>query len=219
MVINNWNEIELSGIKGLLIDLDDTLYHYDPVHKLAFDACMEKVESIYKIPSGEFKNLWKIARDKVHIDVHGQGASHSRLLYLQKVSELHSGKTNAEFALDIEQTYWSVFLREMEFRKGVESFLERAKLAGLKLAIVTDLTAQIQLQKWQKLKLDRFFDCLVSSEEAGVEKPSPYIFELALQKLQLNTNEVAMIGDNVAKDIAGAEALLIKTYQVNEKTE
>jgi len=84
---------------------------------------------------------------------------------------------------------------------------------------VTDLTAQIQLQKWQKLGLQRYIDFLVSSEEAGVEKPSPYIFELALDKLQLKAHEVIMIGDNANKDIAGANALQIKAYQVNELTE
>jgi putative hydrolase of the HAD superfamily len=219
MVINNWNDIDLSHIKGLLVDLDDTLYHYEPVHKVAFEACINYAEQHYGIQRDSFKELWKIARDKVHTDVHGQGASHSRLLYLQKVHELYSGKTNAEFALKLENEYWTVFLNAMSLRKGVEAFLQKAKGAGIKMAIVTDLTAQIQLQKWQKLQLDRYFDFLISSEEAGIEKPSPYIFELALDKLQLKVNEVIMIGDNEKKDIAGANALQIKAYQVNELTE
>jgi putative hydrolase of the HAD superfamily len=219
MVINNWNDIDLSEVKGLLLDLDDTLYHYEPVHKIAFEACAQVAESNYQIQKEEFRSLWKIARDKVHIDVHGQGASHSRLLYLQKLYELHSGKTNADFALELEEVYWSVFLKEMTFRNGVERFLQKAQKLGIRMAIVTDLTAQIQLKKWQKLELHRYIDFMISSEEAGVEKPSPYIFELALQKLQLQVNEVAMIGDNALKDIAGAQALQMKAYQVNESTE
>ncbi len=219
MVISNWNDIDLTEVKGLLLDLDDTLYHYEPVHKRAFDACAQVAETNYQIPKDKFKSLWKIARDKVHTDVHGQGASHSRLLYLQKLYELYSGKTNAEFALEMEELYWTVFLNEMSFRNGVEAFLQKAKERGIKMAIVTDLTAQIQLQKWQKLELHRYIDFMISSEEAGIEKPAPYIFELALQKLQLQTNEVVMIGDNATKDIAGAQALQIKAYQVNEKTE
>jgi putative hydrolase of the HAD superfamily len=219
MVINNWNDIDLSEVKGLLLDLDDTLYHYEPVHKIAFEACAQVAESNYQIQKEEFRSLWKIARDKVHIDVHGQGASHSRLLYLQKLYELHSGKTNADFALELEEVYWSVFLKEMTFRNGVERFLQKAQKLGIRMAIVTDLTAQIQLKKWQKLQLHRYIDFMISSEEAGVEKPSPYIFELALQKLQLQVNEVAMIGDNALKDIAGAQALQMKAYQVNESTE
>ena len=219
MVISNWNDIDLSEVKGLLLDLDDTLYHYEPVHKRAFDACAQVAEAKYQIPKDEFKSLWKIARDKVHTDVHRQGASHSRLLYLQKLYELYSGKTNAEFALELEELYWSVFLKEMSFRDGVEAFLQKAKERGIKMAIVTDLTAQIQLQKWQKLELHRYIDFMISSEEAGIEKPAPYIFELALQKLQLQKSEVVMIGDNATKDIAGAQALQIKAYQVNEKTE
>lgn len=218
MVIENWNDIDLGGLKGLLVDLDDTLYHYEPVHKKAFEACIIEAEQQFGIDRDSFKALWKTARDKVHTDVHGQGASHSRLLYLQKVYELHSGKTNAQFALTLEQVYWKLFLQEMTFREGVEAFLLKVKNAGIKMAIVTDLTAQIQLQKWEKLQLGRYFDYLISSEEAGVEKPSPYIFELALEKLQLEPKQVAMIGDNALKDIAGANALQIKSYQVNSTT-
>jgi len=218
MVIENWNDIDLNGLKGLLVDLDDTLYHYEPIHKKAFEACMDEAEQRYSIDRDSFKSLWKIARDKVHNDVHGQGASHSRLLYLQKVYELHTGKTNAQFALKLEQTYWSIFLQEMSFREGVEAFLQKVKDAGIRMAIVTDLTAQIQLQKWEKLQLGRYFDFLISSEEAGVEKPSPYIFELALEKLHLESKHVAMVGDNAAKDIAGANALQIKSYHITTKT-
>jgi putative hydrolase of the HAD superfamily len=44
-------------------------------------------------------------------------------------------------------------------------------------------------------------DYLVSSEEAGAEKPDPKVFELSLEKLGLKKDEVVMIGDNYEKDI------------------
>jgi putative hydrolase of the HAD superfamily len=102
----------------------------------------------------------------------------------------------------------------MVFNLGVEAFLQEAKDKGIKMCIVTDLTAQIQMRKWIKLDLGRYIDFLVSSEEAGIEKPASYMFELAMEKLGVKAEDCIMIGDSEEKDIKGAEALGIKAYKV-----
>jgi putative hydrolase of the HAD superfamily len=136
------------------------------------------------------------------------------LLYVQKLYENLYHKTNPAFALEMEERYWSVFLDTMEFNPGVEEFLQEAKDKGIKMCIVTDLTAQIQMRKWIKLDLGRYIDFLVTSEEAGVEKPGAYMFELAMEKLGVKAEECVMIGDSEEKDVKGAEALGIKAYKV-----
>jgi putative hydrolase of the HAD superfamily len=208
------NHIPLYNIKAILLDLDDTLYAYKPCHQAGYEACKVLASEKYSISNADFDTAWKIGRDKVHYDLHGQGASHSRLLYAQKASENLFGKSNPQFALDIEDTYWRVFLDTMAFNPGVEAFLQEAKDKGIKMCIVTDLTAQIQMRKWIKLDLGRFIDFLVSSEEAGIEKPGSYMFELAMEKLGVKAEECIMIGDSEEKDIKGAEALGIKAYKV-----
>lgn len=219
MVITSWKEIDLTGIKAVLMDLDDTIYQYKPVHQKSYEACAALASSKYHIPTEEFKRIWKLSRDRVHHDLHAQGASHSRLLYLQKLYESYFGSTNAEFALEAEACYWNTFLASMQFRKGVVEFMSQFKTLGLKAAIVTDLTAQIQLQKWQILNLNHYFDFLVSSEEAGVEKPNPTIFKLALEKLKVEANEVIMIGDSKSKDYQGALDMGIRAYLVTDSIE
>jgi putative hydrolase of the HAD superfamily len=208
------NHIPLSNLKAILLDLDDTIYAYQPCHQAGYEACKVLAEKKYRISNLDFDSAWKSGRDKVHHDLHGQGASHSRLLYAQKASESLFGKSNPVFALEMEETYWSVFLETMVFKPGVEEFLKEAKVKGIKMCIVTDLTAQIQMQKWVKLDLGRYVDFLVSSEESGIEKPGKYMFELAMEKLGLKAEDCIMIGDSEEKDIKGAEAMGIKGYKV-----
>jgi HAD superfamily hydrolase (TIGR01549 family) len=208
------NHIPLANLKGILLDLDDTLYAYKPCHQAGYEACKALANKKYTVSNLDFDSAWKLGRDKVHYDLHGQGACHSRLLYAQKTSENLFGKSNPVFALEMEATYWSVFLETMAFKPGVEDFLKEAKAKGIKMCIVTDLTAQIQMQKWVKLDLGRYIDFLVSSEEAGIEKPGNYMFELALEKLGAKVEECIMIGDSEEKDIKGAEAMGIKGYKV-----
>lgn len=208
------HHIPLSNIKAILLDLDDTLYAYKPCHQAGYESCKALAQEKYNISHTDFEVAWKAGRGKVHQDLHGQGASHSRLLYAQKASEVLFGKTHPVFALEMEETYWSVFLETMEFKPGVEAFLQEAKDKGIKMCIVTDLTSQIQMRKWMKLDLGRYIEFLVSSEEAGVEKPGGYMFELAMEKLGVKAEECIMIGDSEEKDIKGAEAMGIKAYKV-----
>ena len=58
---------------------------------------------------------------------------------------------------------------------------------------------------------------LVTSEEVGKEKPHPYMFMSALQKVDLKANEVCMIGDNFKKDIKGSASLGIESIWFNHE--
>lgn len=53
----------------------------------------------------------------------------------------------------------------------------------------------------------------------GVNKPNPQIFNVLLNKLNLQPSQVIMIGDSLEKDIKGAENANIKTiwYNPNKK--
>ncbi len=210
----NWDKISLKNVQGLLCDLDNTLYAYEPCNKAGFMALRHLADEKFNIPSKAFDEFWKEARKIVHKDLAHFGAGHSRLLYAQKVAEQHFGYTHPEFTLLAEETYWSAFLDKMEWDMEAKEFLERAKMAGLDVCIVTDLTAQIQHRKWLKLDLGRYARFIVTSEEAGYEKPQPAIFNLALKKLGMKPEEVIMIGDSLSKDVEGANALGIRAYHI-----
>lgn len=218
MVIKNWNEIDLFNVRGILLDLDDTLYDYHTCHDIAYQKSKTMAEAKYNVSNEQFDENWKIARKWVNETLHGTASSHSRLLYFQKLFELIYDSSNAEFTLEMEEIYWNTFLNHMEIKPGATNFLEKALSMNVKICLVTDLTAQIQFQKWEKFNLGRFVQYMVSSEEAGIEKPNAKIFELALNKLKLDKNQVIMIGDNEKKDIQGAKELGIVAYQVNQET-
>lgn len=198
------------------MDLDDTIYAYDPCNKAAFDACSKFALETYSIEPEIFKTHWDNGRKRVHTDLNSQGSSHSRLLYAQKLSESFFGFTHPRFAIEIEEMYWNTFLETMKWNQSIKTILEEAKGVGMEMCIVTDLTAHIQLRKWEKLQLSSYFKYLISSEEAGIEKPHPKMFELALEKLALKPEEVLMFGDSARKDVEGAQALGIKSYLVKD---
>jgi len=86
----------------------------------------------------------------------------------------------------------------------VKELLDDLRLLGTPTAIVTDLTAQIQFRKVVYFGLDHCFDYIVTSEEAGFDKPHEAPFRIALEKMRPKGDCVWMIGDDSVTDMRGA---------------
>ena len=189
---------------AVLLDTDNTLYPYEPAHSAASRALMTKAMQTLSISESEFNKAYELARQDVKKRLGHVAAAHSRLLYSQRLLELLGLGSQVLLALDLEQTYWRTFLANAELFPGVTALLDDLRLLGIPTAIITDLTAQIQFRKMVYFDLDSFIDHIVTSEEAGADKPDPAPFQLAIEKLRPQGNNVWMIGDNPEADIAGA---------------
>lgn len=189
---------------AFLFDTDNTLYPYDPAHAAAQSAVREKVTKTFSISQDDFDKAFNQARTEVKSRLKHTASSHSRLLYLQRMLEIMGLGSQVLLALDFEQTYWRTFLSNAILFDGVKELLDDIRLLGIPTAIVTDLTAQIQFRKVVYFGLDHYFDYIVTSEEAGFDKPHEAPFQIALQKMRPKGDCIWMIGDNPINDIKGA---------------
>lgn len=190
---------------AILFDTDNTLYPYDPAHAAAQAAVRNKVVEMFSILPEEFDKAFDQARGQVKARLKHTASSHSRLLYLQRMLEIMGLGSQVLLALDFEQTYWRTFLSNAIFFDDVKELLDDIRLLGIPVAIVTDLTAQIQFRKVVYFGLDHCFDYIVTSEEAGFDKPHEAPFQIALEKIRPKGDCIWMIGDNPINDIRGAK--------------
>jgi putative hydrolase of the HAD superfamily len=58
----------------------------------------------------------------------------------------------------------------------------------------------------RELQLDSYFDSIVISGEAGLQKPDPRLFQAAAAQLNTPPEAILHIGDNPSEDVAGARA-------------
>lgn len=211
------NIILSTNIKGILIDLDGTLYDYDTAHQKALQSCSTAFLNDFPdtISSEEFFIKYRERRNNVALRLSPQGVCRSRFFAFQELFEEIKIPQAFNKALKYETLYWKSLIDNIQLNQDAGWFLRECKERDIRTCIVTDMQAHFQVQKLQQLKVDHLIDYLVTSEEAGKEKPHPEIFLLALAKLDLQKNNVIMIGDNQIKDIDGAEKLGIKAYQVN----
>lgn len=193
-------------IRAVIFDIDNTLYDYDNCHASAMNALQTFSCQKYHITANEFLRKFDKSKDIVKNQLGDTASSHNRMLYMQLFLEQICQKP-ASGALELYDIYWDTILRQMEPYPYVIPLMQELKRNNITIGVLTDLTAHIQHRKLRNLGLTEYIDILVTSEEAGVEKPSPIIFKKLLDKLSpISPNEVLMIGDSEIKDTLGAKA-------------
>ncbi len=208
-------QISLKNVHGILIDLDNTIYDFINAEEHALKAChLAYCKDFEKIKWQEFLSQYYMTRMAINLRLAPQAACRSRFLAFQHWLETHDVEHAHIYARNYEQLYWQVFLDNIKIAVDADKFITKVIKQSLPIAVVTNMQPQIQLAKLEKLGIAEKIDFLVTSEEAGAEKPSPFPFKLALEKMQLTPEHVIMVGDNPKHDILGAEALGIKSYLV-----
>lgn len=207
---NFWQTVNLENKKAVFLDLDNTLYKYEPCHQYALAECYLRLKKIRSISWSEFKAGYSAAQKLVKKNLPTQGAGHSRLLYFHRYFEILYQKSCPRLARDFNKIYWQAFFKKMKLSPGVVPFLNNCRKQNIKICIISDLTTDIQIEKIIYLKLEPYLSYLVTSEEAGVEKPSSAIYKLLLKKTGFKASEALLIGDSGARDISGAKQIGIK---------
>lgn len=105
-------------------------------------------------------------------------------------------------ALEIDldpRSFVEEFMEAIAFRPtaGAHEALGALEAAGLGLACVANWDIGLH-EHLEALELDHHFDLVLTSAEAGVAKPDPSIFTLALQRIGVEPGRALHIGDEEA---------------------
>jgi putative hydrolase of the HAD superfamily len=87
-----------------------------------------------------------------------------------------------------------------------------------RMHLITNGFSEVQYTKISEGRLSQFFEKIITSEEAGVKKPNPAIFQLALQQAGAQPHESLMVGDDPEVDIEGARACGMDQVFYNPKS-
>ena len=206
--------------KAVLIDLDDTLYEYAPCNRVGLAAAREVLRSVFDLPAVEFQELHDEVRGQLASELRGQAASHNRALFFKRMVEEIAASPHpalSDLVRGMYDRYWAAFYERMQPQADALEVLEGLRVSH-SLVLVSNHTTLPQLGKISALGFDGLFDAVVTSEEAGAEKPAARIFEIALEQAGARAEETVMIGDDPETDIAGAAAFGMRTIQTLEFT-
>ncbi len=79
------------------------------------------------------------------------------------------------------------------------------------LAIISDAQSAYALAELHAVGLSGYFDPIIISGDLGYRKPDPRLFSSALNAMKLDASEVVFVGNDMYRDVHGAQKLKMKT--------
>ena len=187
-----------------LFDLDDTLYDFTAASKRALDGACREAERLLGIPADDVRADYARILHEQQTETPDDAGCHSRLIRFARMLEERG--LPLSYADVITDAYWKSFLDGIVPFPGAADALDGLRAAGVRIGLGTNMTADWQYRKLARLGLIDRFDFIVSSEEAGAEKPTPRFFALCVRKARCPAAECLFVGDNLHLDIFGALA-------------
>jgi len=127
-----------------------------------------------------------------------------RLNQLNDNIEFISYNDRYKFIAAAVMAYHEEKVNSIRLYDDVEICLKRLKGLAIKTAIITDGVPIKQYEKILRLKIENMFDLIIISDEIGIKKPNPELFNYWLKKFCVSGQEVIYIGDRIDKDIVPA---------------
>ena len=196
-------------IKAVFFDIDDTLYDTSGFARLARKAAINvMIDAGLPLSSDEaYKLLKEIIKEK--------GSNYDK--HFNILTRRVFGEEKPLLIALGMITYHNVKFALLRLFPKTPSTLIYLKSKGYHLGVISDGITIKQWEKLIRLGLHHFFDEVVTSEEAGVEKPDEKIFRLALDRMGCQPTNSIMIGNKFNKDIIGAINIGMSAILVNSK--
>lgn len=114
------------------------------------------------------------------------------------------------FGLEIDgqkmmNEYRSYFGEAHQLLPGVEDTLKFAKKQGYKLTVLSNGEKFMQNHRLELAGVKKYFDLIVTSEEAHYSKPNVHAFDYFFSRTEIGPNDTVFFGDGLQSDILGAE--------------
>lgn len=211
-----------SKYKHIFIDLDKTLWDFEKNSLETFKEIFSK----YQLDQRGISSLELFLVEYTRINDMLWGAYRKNQIKKEVLSIRRFEMTLNEFGIDdlilathIADDYVGLSPLKNNLFPEARQALEYLK-KRYPLHIITNGFEEVQQKKLDTSDLRKYFTTITTSEEAGVKKPEPWIFELALQKAGANPRQSLMVGDDLAVDMEGAAKLGMDTMFFNpQKTE
>ncbi len=232
-----------STVKAILFDLDETLILEKPVAIRALEQAGQRAHKQADVPPSQLREAvleraGEIWRSTPVIDYCRRvgissweglwcefAGENEDLVWLREWSPTYRfeawSRALEDMGVDDEQLARSLADDFVEIRRelfecfpGTTAILEDLK-GAVRLILATNGASDLQRQKLESSGLAGYFDDVLVSGDIGFAKPHPHFFENALRLADAGPEQTLMVGDNLQKDIGGAQEAGIRGVWVN----
>jgi putative hydrolase of the HAD superfamily len=210
--------MKINNITDIFFDLDHTLWDFDKNSRLTFEKifnlnniCVNTTEFLkyYEPINLEY---WKLYREeKIDKASLRFGRLHDAFLAInQEVDKNIIMKLSDDYI-----TYLTTFNHLFENTIDILEYLS----GTYNLHIITNGFEEVQQKKLNHSNIAHYFKTVTNSEQVGVKKPNPKIFNYAIEIAKTSIKKSIMIGDNLEADILGAKNIGMDAIFFNSNNE
>lgn len=207
----------MNVVTAVLFDLDDTLFDHAGCARDALIAVQASHRSFAAMPFDSLEQAHARLLEELHGEVMlGRvPLEQARIERFRRLLEV-AGERHLEDRMiaGLASSYRDTYRTARRSVRGAAALLAAIRRHA-RVGIVSNNLAEEQREKLRTCGLDELVDTLVVSEEAGVSKPDPAIFLLALERLASRPADAVMVGDSWPADVAGARAAGIRAIWFN----
>lgn len=198
----------------VIFDADETLLDFGRAEKCAFEETMKHFNIDYN-EKYHLKQYKKINSEVWH-ELENQLIS-AEELKTERFRRLFK-KLNMDLnPIEANEIYIDVLCKKCFILDEAEDILNYLE-GKYKLALMTNGLLTVQNSRIKKSPIAKYFQTIVISEEIGVAKPDPQIFEYTFEKIGHTDKKTAlMVGDSLNSDIKGGINFGIDTCWFNPK--
>ncbi len=201
----------------LLFDADGTLFDYDAAEYQALRLTFAEFEIRF---DPQTHKIYREVNTQMWLDFE-QGTTTAARIKTERFTRLFDKLRSDGLAvanmdsLEFSNRYLGNLGACTDLMPGAESVLQKLQ-SGFRLALITNGLTVVQRARLSHSGLGSFFEAVVISDEEGVSKPDPAIFQIAFDRMgDPDKKEVLMIGDSLTSDIRGANAFGIDACWYN----
>ena len=124
-----------------------------------------------------------------------------------------SRQLQLELSVDKRQQLMSAW-SNLQVWPDVPDATKSLHMAGLRLAILSNMTPSVLHRGLQRAGLEQEFEAVLSTDQIRSYKPDPHAYQMAVDKLQLRREEILFVAF-AGWDVAGAKWFGYPTFWVN----
>ncbi|KAL7900208.1 HAD-like domain-containing protein [Trichoderma sp. SZMC 28014] len=190
----------------IYFDLDGTLFDHDHALRNAISAIHKKYNALTERTFEELMEQYgdSLAYDEYLDKVIPYEEADTRKVQLF-FETLGLPQPGLEEVQQLRDTYRAVYRANRRPTAGSVEVLVRLREHGYLIGIITNGQVEDETDKVKAIGILPLINRIITSEEAGYQKPDPGIFRFAIKKLGLNiVKRTYMIGDSASSDVKGA---------------
>lgn len=188
--------------KFVFFDLDNTLLNHDFAEAGAHNDLYESTPELQQVSLDDWLETYKLINHQLWLQYQDGEINRHELQRSRFKDSMIQLDVSAERYEEIGKSYMQFYRNHWGWVDGAEEALAKVN-QKYPIGIVTNGFLETQHKKIEKMGLEQYTDLFIITEEIGVMKPHPKVFDVATERAGVDRNSILYVGDSYSSDIVG----------------